>query len=76
MQAQAKTAQTSRLTIRKLIIQYRTFLILVVLVTVFSLLKPIFDKLFGEGWRKKDRDFWDEFDEKQLSSRDDIQKME
>lgn len=45
-------------------------------VTWFSLLKPIFDKLFGEGWRKKDRDFWDEFDEKQLSSRDDIQKME
>ena len=45
-------------------------------VTWFSLLKPIFDKLFGEGWRKKDRDFWDDFDEKQLSSRDDIQKME
>ncbi|MCF6247042.1 MAG: response regulator [Desulfobacula sp.] len=42
----------------------------------FSLLKPVFDKLFGEGWRKKDRDFWDEFDEKQISSRDDIQKME
>ncbi|MCD4678011.1 MAG: response regulator [Desulfobacula sp.] len=45
-------------------------------VTWFSLLKPMFDKLFGEGWRKKDRDFWDEFDEKQMSSRDDIQKME
>jgi len=42
MQAQTKTAQISRPTIRKLIIQYRTFLILVVLVTVFSLLKPIF----------------------------------
>jgi len=45
-------------------------------VTWFSLLKPVFDKLFGEKWRKKDRDFWDEFDAKQLSSRDDIQKME
>lgn len=45
-------------------------------VTWFSLLKPAFDKLFGEGWRKKDRSFWDEFDEKQLSSRDDIQKMD
>ena len=45
-------------------------------VTWFSLLKPIFDKLFGEGWRKTDQDFWDEFDAKQLSSRDDIQKME
>ena len=42
MQAQAKTAQTSRPTIRKVIIQYRTFLILVVLMTVFSLLKPVF----------------------------------
>ncbi|MCD4722519.1 MAG: response regulator [Desulfobacula sp.] len=45
-------------------------------VTWFSLLKPMFDKLFGEGWRKTDRDFWDEFDEKQISSREDIQKME
>lgn len=45
-------------------------------VTWFSLLKPVFDKIFGEGWRKKDRDFWDEFDEKQIASRDDIQKME
>ncbi len=45
-------------------------------VTWFSLLKPAFDKLFGEGWRKTDQSFWDEFDEKQISSRDDIQKME
>ena len=45
-------------------------------VTWFSLLKPAFDKLFGEGWRKQDSDFWDEFDEKQISSRDDIQKMD
>lgn len=43
-------------------------------VTWFSRLKPMFDKLFGEGWRKTDREFWDEFDEKQISSRDDIQK--
>ena len=38
----------------------------------FSLLEPIFDKLFGEGWKKTDKDFWDEFDKKQISSRDDI----
>lgn len=44
--------------------------------TWFSLLKPVFDKLFGEGWRRKDNNFWDEFDEKQLSARDDIQKMD
>ena len=42
MRAQAKTDQTSRPTIRKLAIRYRTFLILVVLMTVFSLLKPVF----------------------------------
>jgi DNA-binding response OmpR family regulator len=43
-------------------------------VTWFSLLKPVFDKLFGEGWRKDDRTFWDEFDERQIEGRDDIQK--
>lgn len=42
MQIQATTAQTSRPTIRHLIIQYRTLLILVVLMTVFSSLKPVF----------------------------------
>ncbi len=44
-------------------------------VTWFSLLKPIFDKLFGEGWRKSDQAFWDEFDDKQMASRNDIQKF-
>ncbi|MBC2705633.1 MAG: response regulator [Desulfobacula sp.] len=45
-------------------------------VTWFSLLKPLFDKLFGEGWRQTDREFWDEFDKKHIASRNDIQKME
>ena len=27
----------------------------------FSLLNPLFDKLFGDGWRKNDQDFWDKF---------------
>ncbi|MCP3944306.1 MAG: response regulator [Desulfobacteraceae bacterium] len=44
-------------------------------VTWFSLLKPVFDKLFGEGWRKQNQDFWDEFDDKQMAARDDIQKF-
>jgi CheY-like chemotaxis protein len=35
-------------------------------VTWFSLLKPMFDKLFGEGWRKTDRDFWDKYDKKKM----------
>ncbi len=30
----------------------------------FSLLTPIFDKLFGDGWRKKNGDFWNDFDKK------------
>ena len=34
----------------------------------FSLLEPMFDKLFGEGWKKTDKDFWDEFDEKHKKS--------
>ncbi len=45
-------------------------------VTWFSLLKPVFDRLFGTGWRKNDQDFWDKFDEKQFEARDDIQKMD
>lgn len=41
-QAQAKHTQTSRATIKKLIIQYRTVLILIALMTVFTLLNPVF----------------------------------
>lgn len=41
-QAPAKTDQTSGPAIGKIIIRYRTFLILIVLVVVFSLLKPVF----------------------------------
>lgn len=42
IQAQAKTARTSNSTIWKLIIKYRTVLILVVLIIIFTLLKPVF----------------------------------
>ena len=42
MQLTAETPQTSKMTLRKLVIQYRTLLILVVLMVVFSLLKPVF----------------------------------
>ena len=41
-QTQARTAQTSGPRIGKLIIQYRTILILIVLMTVFTLLNPVF----------------------------------
>ncbi|MCD4742370.1 MAG: universal stress protein [Desulfobacteraceae bacterium] len=30
----------------------------------FSNLKPFFDKAFGKGWRDKDRNFWNNFDDK------------
>ncbi len=42
IQAQAKNARISSSTIWKLIIRYRTILILVVLMIVFTLLKPVF----------------------------------
>lgn len=42
--------------------------------TWFSLLNPLFDRIFGKDWQKDDQAFWDEFDERQLASRDDIQK--
>lgn len=40
-----------------------------------SLLEPLFDRLFGEDWRKKDKDFWNEFDKNQNASKTDIQKI-
>lgn len=30
----------------------------------FKNLKPFFDKAFGKGWRDKDRNFWNSFDDK------------
>ncbi|MDX9865055.1 MAG: ABC transporter permease, partial [Anaerolineaceae bacterium] len=42
MQIQAETAQTSKTTVMKLIIKYRTIMILAVLMVVFTLLKPVF----------------------------------
>ncbi|MBT3179238.1 MAG: response regulator [Desulfobacula sp.] len=42
----------------------------------FSLLEPMFNKLFGKGWKKTDKDFWDSFDEKQISSRSNNQNIE
>jgi ribose transport system permease protein len=42
IQAQAQTYQVSKQNIGKFIIKYRTFLILIVLVTIFTTLKPVF----------------------------------
>jgi len=43
-------------------------------VTFFSLIKPIFDKLFGEGWRKSDQAFWEDFEKKHLTGQKGIEK--
>lgn len=32
----------------------------------FSILNPLFDKLFGDRWRQSDQEFWDEFDRNQM----------
>lgn len=41
----------------------------------FERLEPYFDKKFGEGWKKKDREFWDVFDRKYRARRQEIEDM-
>ncbi len=43
--------------------------------TWFSLLKPVFERLFGKGWQTSDQTFWDEFDKSQMASRDNIHPL-
>jgi len=40
----------------------------------FARLKPFFDARFGRGWREKDRSFWDDFDLKAATSREELEK--
>ena len=40
----------------------------------FTRLKPFFDRKFGKGWREKDRPFWDDFDLKAATSREELEK--
>ena len=40
----------------------------------FARLKPFFDRKFGKGWRQKDRPFWDDFDLKAATSREELEK--
>lgn len=39
----------------------------------FARLKPFFDRKFGRGWREKDRPFWDDFDLKAATSREEME---
>jgi CheY-like chemotaxis protein len=41
----------------------------------FWQLKPFFDKVFGSGWREKDRDFWNDFDAKHTVSKKDVEEI-
>jgi len=41
----------------------------------FARLKPDFDITFGQGWRDKDRPFWQEFDQTLVHSRDELEKI-
>ncbi|MFC1822199.1 response regulator [Thermodesulfobacteriota bacterium] len=41
----------------------------------FARLKPFFDKKFGPGWRKKDKDFWQDFDNKFIPTKDEIEEV-
>jgi len=41
----------------------------------FVKLKPFFDKHFGKGWREKDKDFWEDFDSKNLVGKKDVEKI-
>lgn len=40
----------------------------------YARLKPFFDRRFGKGWREKDRPFWDDFDLKAATSREELEK--
>jgi DNA-binding response OmpR family regulator len=41
----------------------------------FARLKPFFDKQFGDDWREKDQSFWDEFEDKKVVGKKDLEDM-
>jgi DNA-binding NtrC family response regulator len=41
----------------------------------YERLKPFFDSKFGKGWRKKDQDFWQDFDNKFISKKEELDKI-
>lgn len=43
--------------------------------TWFARLSPFLDKKFGSGWKDKDKDFWREFDEDYVVSKDELRQM-
>jgi len=41
----------------------------------YQRLKPFFDRKFGSGWRKKDEDFWKDFDRKYVSKKEELEEI-
>ena len=41
----------------------------------FERLEPYFDKKFGEGWKDKDKEFWEVFEQKYSASREEMEGM-
>ena len=41
----------------------------------FEKLEPYFDSKFGEGWKEKDREFWDVYDRKFRAGKDEMGEM-
>ena len=41
----------------------------------FARLKPFFDSHFGEGWKEKDKDFWDDFERKTVVSKSEVEEI-
>lgn len=41
----------------------------------FTQLKPFFDSKFGPDWQEKEKEFWKEFNEKYVVSKEDVEKI-
>jgi CheY-like chemotaxis protein len=41
----------------------------------FVKLKPFFDKHFGPGWREKDKEFWEDFDDQHIIGKKDLEQI-
>ena len=41
----------------------------------FNRLRPFFDKKFGSGWREKDKEFWDDFNNKYLPTKKELENL-
>jgi DNA-binding NtrC family response regulator len=41
----------------------------------FVNLKPFFDKHFGPGWREKDKEFWQDFDDQNVIGKKDLEEI-